>query len=217
MTCDTWYEVVSKRQNILALGGWKTCYFWAQKAPNPMIFVLLLCCWCGVPVVVWTVVVVVVLSRLCEDGALSRTQQPRCATVGVFVSLLWVIWVTCTADKYHPWYSIGSGDMWYVVRGSIQKSNNSSPEMLEELFFLGSESTKSDEFWPSLFLNQKISTISGPIVVEGSYEIARTCKVSYICTKFQKRFMYVSSLCAGPHKMTVALPRPTRPQTRPQP
>ena len=32
MTCDTWYEVVS-----LVLKGWKSCYFWAQKSPNPLI------------------------------------------------------------------------------------------------------------------------------------------------------------------------------------
>ena len=33
------------------------------------------------------VVVVAVLSRLCEDEALSRTQQARYAVVGVFVIL----------------------------------------------------------------------------------------------------------------------------------
>ena len=33
------------------------------------------------------VVVVVLLSRLCEDEALSRTQQARCAVVCVFVIL----------------------------------------------------------------------------------------------------------------------------------
>ena len=58
------------------------------------------------------VVVVVLLSRLCEDEALSRTQQARYAVVGVCVCdfLLWVM-VTCTADRYHTRYSIGSGDM----------------------------------------------------------------------------------------------------------
>ena len=43
---------------------------------------LLLWCWCGVPVV--SMVVVVLLSRLCEDEALSRTQQARHAVVVCF-------------------------------------------------------------------------------------------------------------------------------------
>ena len=72
---------------IVGLRGKKSCYSWAQKATNPRISVLLLYCWCGVPVVVSMGVVVVVLLRLCEDQALSRT-QPRYATIGVFVSLL---------------------------------------------------------------------------------------------------------------------------------
>ena len=72
--------------------------------------------------------------------------------------------MTCTADRYHTRYSIGSGDMWYMVRGSIQKSNNRSSERLEVLLFLGSEITKSADFWPRLFLNQETTMISGPIV-----------------------------------------------------
>ena len=90
MTCDAWYELVSESQIIVPVPrGWNNWYFWARKAPNPLISVLLLCCWCGVPVVVSLgMVVVVVLSCLCEDGALSRTQQPRYATIGVFVPFL---------------------------------------------------------------------------------------------------------------------------------
>ena len=56
-------------------------------------------------------VVVVVLSRLCEDEALSRTQQARYAVVGVFVILCCGCWVTCTADIYHTRYRVSSGDM----------------------------------------------------------------------------------------------------------
>ena len=37
VTCDTWYEVVSKSQIIPVLRGWKSCYFWAQESPNPLI------------------------------------------------------------------------------------------------------------------------------------------------------------------------------------
>ena len=37
MTCDTWYEVESKSQIIPVLRGWKSCYFWAQKSPDPLI------------------------------------------------------------------------------------------------------------------------------------------------------------------------------------
>ena len=56
-------------------------------------------------------VVVLLLSRLCEDEALSRTQQAQYAVVGVYVILCCGRCVTCTADKYHTRYSIGSGDM----------------------------------------------------------------------------------------------------------
>ena len=76
--------------------------------------------------------------------------------------------MTCTADKYHTRYSISSGDVCYLVRGSIQKSNNPSSERLEELLFLGSEITRSADFWPRLFLNPEITMISGHIV-EGLY------------------------------------------------
>ena len=62
------------------------------------------------PVVV-SMVVVLLLSRLCEDEALSRTQQAQHAVVGVFVILCCGLCVTCTADKYHTRYSISSGDM----------------------------------------------------------------------------------------------------------
>ena len=72
--------------------------------------VMLVLCWCGVPVVV-SMVVVLLLSRLCEDEALSRTQQVWYAVVGVFVILCCGCWVACTADRYHTRYSIGSGDM----------------------------------------------------------------------------------------------------------
>ena len=48
--------------------------------------VLLLGCSCGVPVMV-SMAAVVVLSRLREDEALSRTLQARYAVVGVFVIL----------------------------------------------------------------------------------------------------------------------------------
>ena len=54
------------------------------------------------------------------------------------------------------------------MRGSIQKSNNPSPERLEELLFLGSEITRSADFWPRLFLNPEITMISDPIV-DGLY------------------------------------------------
>ena len=77
--------------------------------------------------------------------------------------------MTCTADKYHTRYSISSGDMSYLVRGSIQKSNNPSSERLEELLFLSSEITRSADVWPRLFLNPEIITmISGPIL-DGFY------------------------------------------------
>ena len=55
--------------------------------------------------------VVVVLSRLSEDEALSRTQQAQYAVVGVFVIICCGRCVTCTADKYHTRYSISSADM----------------------------------------------------------------------------------------------------------
>ena len=107
----------------------------------------------------------VLLSHLFEDEALSRTQQAQYAVVGVFVILRCGWWVTCTADRYHARYSIVTGDMRYLVRGSIQKkSNNPSSERLEELLFLGSEITKSDNFWPRLNLKQEITLISGSIV-----------------------------------------------------
>ena len=54
--------------------------------------------------------------------------------------------------------------MWYLVRVSIQKSNNPISERLEELLFLGSEITRSADFWPRLFLNPEITMISDPIV-----------------------------------------------------
>ena len=63
---------------------------------------------------------------------------------------------------YHTRYSIGSGNMRYLVQGSIQKSNNPSSERLEELLFLGSEITKYADFWPRFFLNTEITMISGP-------------------------------------------------------
>ena len=57
-------------------------------------------------------VVVLLLLRLCEDEALSRTQpQARYAVVGVFVILCCGCWLTCTADRYHTRYRVGSGDM----------------------------------------------------------------------------------------------------------
>ena len=37
MTCDAWYEVVPKSQIISVLRGWKSCCFWAQKSPDPLI------------------------------------------------------------------------------------------------------------------------------------------------------------------------------------
>ena len=56
-------------------------------------------------------VVVLLLSRLCEDEALFRTQQARYAVVGVFVTLCCRCWVTCTADRYHTRYIVGNGDV----------------------------------------------------------------------------------------------------------
>ena len=56
-------------------------------------------------------VVVLLLSRLCEDEALSRTQQVRCAVVSLFVILCCGWWITCTADRYHPRYRVDSGGM----------------------------------------------------------------------------------------------------------
>ena len=114
------------------------------------------------------VVVVVVLSRLCEDEALSRTQQARNAVVGVFVILCCVWRVTCTAGTYHTRYRAGSGGMCYLVRGSAQKSNNPSSERMEELLFLGSEITKSAGYWPRYSLDPEIPMLSGPIV-DGFY------------------------------------------------
>ena len=70
---------------------------------------MLVWCWCGVPVVVS--IVMLLLSRLCEDEALSRTQQAWYAVVGVFVILCCGWWVTRTADRYHTRYRVGSGDM----------------------------------------------------------------------------------------------------------
>ena len=55
-----------------------------------------------------------------------------------------------------------------LVRGSIQKANNPSSESLQELLNLGSEITKSANFWPRLFLNPEITMISGP-TVDGFY------------------------------------------------
>ena len=69
----------------------------------------------------------------------------------------------CTADRNHTRYRVGTGDI-YLVRDSIQKSNNPSSERLEELLFLGSEITTSADFWPRLLLNPEIMMISGPIV-----------------------------------------------------
>ena len=51
------------------------------------------------------------------------------------------------------------------IKKSIQKSNNPSSERLEELLLLGSEITKSADFWPRLCLSPEITMISGPIVV----------------------------------------------------
>ena len=51
-------------------------------------------------------VMVLLLSRLCEGEALSRTQQARCAVVYVFVILRCGGWVTCTADRYHTRYRV---------------------------------------------------------------------------------------------------------------
>ena len=50
------------------------------------------------------------------------------------------------------------------LRKQNTKSNNPSFERLEELLFLGSEITRSADFWPRLFLNPEITMISGPIV-----------------------------------------------------
>ena len=47
---------------------------------------LLVWCWCGDGVVV-LMVVILPLSRLCEDEDLSRTQQARYGVVGVFAIL----------------------------------------------------------------------------------------------------------------------------------
>ena len=55
-------------------------------------------------------VVVVLLSCLCEDEALSRTQQARYA-VGVFLIFCCGCWEACTADRYHTRYKVGSCDM----------------------------------------------------------------------------------------------------------
>ena len=59
------------------------------------------------------VVVVLLLARLFEDEALSRTQHARYiyAVVGVFVIICCGCWVTCTANRYHTRYRVGSGDM----------------------------------------------------------------------------------------------------------
>ena len=47
---------------------------------------------------------------------------------------------------------------------SIPESINPSSEGFEELAFLGSEITKSADFWRRLFLNPEITMISAPIV-----------------------------------------------------
>ena len=41
-------------------------------------------------------------------------------------------------------------------------SNNPSSEWMKELLFLGSEITKSADFWTRLFLNSEVTMISGP-------------------------------------------------------
>ena len=54
------------------------------RSPPPLLLSLLLCCcYCGVPVVVF--MVLLLLPRLCKGEALSRTLQARYAVVGVFV------------------------------------------------------------------------------------------------------------------------------------
>ena len=58
-------------------------------SPPPLLLSLLVWCWCGAGVVV--LMVLLLLSRLCEDEALSRTQQARCAVVCVCDSWLWVV------------------------------------------------------------------------------------------------------------------------------
>ena len=58
------------------------------------------------------VVVVLLLSRLCEDESLSLTQQARYAIVGVFVSSLWVM-----GDVYSRQvsYQVQYRQWWHVI------------------------------------------------------------------------------------------------------
>ena len=58
----------------------------------------------------------------------------------------------------------------------IQKSNNPSPERLEELVILGSDITRSADFWPRLFLNPEMTMVSGPIrVVDAFFFVGDPC------------------------------------------
>ena len=57
------------------------------------------------------VVAALLLSRLCEDEALSRTQQARYAVVGAFCNSLLLVMGNVSADRYHIRLRVGGGDM----------------------------------------------------------------------------------------------------------
>ena len=76
------FENLARTLSPATLGHHRLCCCLCRCAAAAV--VLLWCC-CAAAVLVLMVLVLLLLSRLCEDEALSRTQQARCAVVCVFV------------------------------------------------------------------------------------------------------------------------------------
>ena len=49
--------------------------------------------------------------------AVSHTTSAVCCRLCVILCCRW--WVTCTPDRNHTRYKVGSGNMWYLVRGCV--------------------------------------------------------------------------------------------------